>query len=725
MRRLTPLALAGAALIVACQDTQVPTTPDVLAPSLDVSDGAHQPTGGPFSNPDFFFLPPLVTNPVNHSDFEPGEFNPGLVPRVRICQGEADCPGTAVLELPASLQGNHYQFNWKTSKGDAGNSFRVHVVVGGVAGDALFPGTVLGYLDVSLAKGSPRPAQNADDKARVNAGSTAPIKFTIENDALCFDPVTGLTQQTCASATISTNEDSRVELPSEEDGLVAALDFPDQSGDDPLPPQVTITMEPCEDLDLDIPLFGDCVRITTDPPIPALNVPAILSVCTAALHTDLGALTPAQKPLVTLIHQSEVEGSLPEALPHAQEDCTETVGALHRNPLFRFAQRGWRAVGTQVARLMGPKLAWANAVLIDRGGGGQVGDFESFFQFALPAKMERLPDTDGQVALLNEAVPHAPGVVVTDARGDSVADATVHFEIVSGTGEIVGTVPVTTGSDGIAQVDEWILRSLGAHQLRAFANGIADSANNGPQEGFDPFWPDFLDAIPDDTVPLDTGEVFFNAIAPREFPAVAGVGANSGNREADDAFSSGDLSGTITRITATAFNALTPAQLRAQYDILIITWSSPSTLDVDWDTRLLPYLQAGGGVLFDGDPNNVGDLSAIVDTSFTTVGGESPAGIAVTTPVPGLTDGINNLFANNHIRFATFPAWDPALSPFLAFTSGPNTGAVVGLYGRFGAGCIVLTGPDQDFHGVRGGAGSGLNQYNLLVNEIRFARSCP
>ena len=706
MRRLTPLALAGAALIVACQDTQVPTTPDVLAPSLDVSDGAHQPTGGPFSNPDFFFLPPLVTNPVNHSDFEPGEFNPGLVPRVRICQGEADCPGTAVLELPASLQGNHYQFNWKTSKGDAGNSFRVHVVVGGVAGDALFPGTVLGYLDVSLAKGSPRPAQNADDNARVNAGSTAPIKFTIENDALCFNPTTGEIQEVCASATITTSEDSRVELPSEEDGLVAAVDVPDQSGGD-IPPQLTITMEPCADLALDIPLFGDCVRITTDPPIPALNVPAIVSICGLALNTGLSE---EQEDLVTLIHQSE-DGSVTEALPHADENCTEPIGALSPNPVFRLAQQGWRAARQQVARLMSPKPAWASAVLIDRGGGGQVGDFESFFQFALPAKMEPLAGTDGQAAPKGTPVPIPPGVLVTDLDETPVAGATVHFEVTLGNGTVT-PVAVMSNSDGIAQLTEWELGDPGANQVRTFGFGIADPQDPGP------FMPDILLATDQQVaVDLGTGEVFFNTVR------VAGVGANLGNTEADDVFSSGDLAGTITRLTEAQFNALNPAQLRQQYDVLIITWASAGTLNVDWNTRLLPYLQAGGGVLFDGDPNNVGDLSAVVSTTFT--GTELSDGISVTTLVPGLTDGINNLFANNHIRFATFPAWDPALSPFLAFTSGPNNGAVVGLHGRFDAGCIVMTGPDQDFHGVRGGLGSGLNQYNLLVNEIRFARTCP
>src|SRR3990172_2083395 len=214
MRRLTPLALAGAALIVACQDTQVPTTPDVLAPSMDVSDGAHQPSEGPFSNPDFFFLPPLVHDPSTNPDFEPAEFNPQLAPVVRICEGTGDCPGAPVLEAPAPLVDGNYHLNWKTNKAHGGKTFRVRVLQGSFE---------LGYVDVDLVKSGPRPAGDADNNARVNAGSTGPIKFSIENDALCFDPETGEIQETCSSATITTTEDSRVELPSEEDGLVAAV----------------------------------------------------------------------------------------------------------------------------------------------------------------------------------------------------------------------------------------------------------------------------------------------------------------------------------------------------------------------------------------------------------------------------------------------------------------------------------------------------------------------
>jgi hypothetical protein len=45
----------------------------------------------------------------------------------------------------------------------------------------------------------------------------------------------------------------------------------------------------------------------------------------------------------------------------------------------------------------------------------------------------------------------------------------------------------------------------------------------------------------------------------------------------------------------------------------------------------------------------------------------------------------------------------------------------VGLYGEFGSGRIVLTGPDQDFHSHRGSTSEfEKNQYRLLLNTIRW-----
>lgn len=44
---------------------------------------------------------------------------------------------------------------------------------------------------------------------------------------------------------------------------------------------------------------------------------------------------------------------------------------------------------------------------------------------------------------------------------------------------------------------------------------------------------------------------------------VAGVGYNGGNQEANQIFPSGDLPGSITRISVATFNAMSPAALRA------------------------------------------------------------------------------------------------------------------------------------------------------------------
>lgn len=187
---------------------------------------------------------------------------------------------------------------------------------------------------------------------------------------------------------------------------------------------------------------------------------------------------------------------------------------------------------------------------------------------------------------------------------------------------------------------------------------------------------------------------------------VAGIGASQGNQAADEVFASGDLVGSITRISESQFNALSPAELRASYDVLLFTWDSSPTLDADWTTRLLPYLMLGGGILWE-DPSNVSDLyPAVIGENV-----EGAGDVVVSAAVPGLTDGIASDpggFANRHIRFLSWTG----LSPFLT-----ASGDTVGLYGIFaGGGRIVLTGPDQDYHSDR-----GTNQYDFLVNELRWA----
>ncbi|WP_412063049.1 hypothetical protein [Rubrivirga sp. IMCC45206] len=187
---------------------------------------------------------------------------------------------------------------------------------------------------------------------------------------------------------------------------------------------------------------------------------------------------------------------------------------------------------------------------------------------------------------------------------------------------------------------------------------------------------------------------------------VAAIGGNFGYRAADDVFANGDLVGSVDRLTAVQFNAMTVADLRAAYDVLLFTWNSPTAVDADWATRLAPYLALGGGVLWEDD-ENVGDLAPAV-TAVQNHG----SGTLTITPVPGLTDGITGVFANYHIRF---DAWAPAFSPLMTIG-----GTTRGLYAddTSTGGRIVLTGPDQDFH-----AHDGDNAYAFLVNALMWVSS--
>ena len=150
-RRL--LALSVLAIALGCQDQKSPTAPAAAKappdPSAIISDGAH---GG---NPDFFFLPPMVSNPVNDPNYEAGKFNSALQPSltVEICLLQAspvnaqglpvatDCVAGAapVKKFPAGtvrLQGapdGHYQVLWNTRESnlDVTKYYRIKVLIEG------------------------------------------------------------------------------------------------------------------------------------------------------------------------------------------------------------------------------------------------------------------------------------------------------------------------------------------------------------------------------------------------------------------------------------------------------------------------------------------------------------------------------------------------------------------------------------------------------------------
>lgn len=509
MKRVV-LACLAAGFLVACQGDGGPLDLNELAydPAFLIADGQN---GG---NPDFFWLPPLVPNPTGNPDYQPEEFNPDLSPAVQICEGigttgtACDGPEIALFTMTSGPGGefvrretDHYHVNWHTDEFnlDATKTYRMRVLIGT---------TELGFADVDVvSSGKQLKNVNTNEYIGLKDGRTLPVKFSIENAALCDPP--GVLP--CASKAVDLNEGSSVALETADDVTVlSVVDIPPQTE---LANQVTITMEPCEDisdLPVDMPLFGGCFTVTADPPLQAgLEVPAIVSVC----HVDgVDGLTQQQAELVTLLRY---DGADVQTLPHAPDNCFSPLGNRNSNPLVRFARNGWGLIRDEILALVSPEPLVANTgTLLHRGGGGETIDF-SQFQFGLPVSMTKLPNTDEQLALVNDTTPVRPGVLVTDARGEPAANATVHFEVLNASGEVMPAVD-TTDFWGIAEVDYWRLGGTpGEYQLRAYGYGIAASDSSGPLSGVDPFWTDFDSLPPAALLPftIATGNEYFTATA--------------------------------------------------------------------------------------------------------------------------------------------------------------------------------------------------------------------
>lgn len=166
------------------------------------------------------------------------------------------------------------------------------------------------------------------------------------------------------------------------------------------------------------------------------------------------------------------------------------------------------------------------------------------------------------------------------------------------------------------------------------------------------------------------------------------------------------------------------------YDVLIFEWDSPNIKNLDWDS-LVNYMACGGGVIWEDTTNIVKLTAGVAIDDIRNHDKTAPSFFMITfdfacigasrTLCAVLPNGNPFLIVNNHIVFSgDQPA--PQLLPFLIHDL---PGEVLGLYGVFGndnGGCIVLTGPDNNFHGNTDFIGPNkdapINQHALLTQEL-------
>jgi len=215
--------------------------------------------------------------------------------------------------------------------------------------------------------------------------------------------------------------------------------------------------------------------------------------------------------------------------------------------------------------------------------------------------------------------------------------------------------------------------------------------------------------------------------------ALAAGGDLIGNQATNTIFANGDLVGKVDRPSWSDYRLLSTADLINNYDVLVIPQNTQdSQYDIDWKTRIYPFLAAGKGVVWEGyittttNPAGLitqqagirylcanGTVCYIPNSGF----GLSPIAPVNVIPVTGLTDGIGPDFT---ITYGYFVSWDPALSPVLDINAVDLGTIVYGLQGQYGPGRIVLTQSSADSDSLNTGTIQQTNSYNWLINKIRW-----
>lgn len=492
MRRRVLVCLTLVSLSACNGDKVVQPTASPGSPTNVISDATHTTSG--FSNPDFFFLPPMVKDPSGSPLWNAGAFNATLAPTIDVCPSTSastavfadPCAPSATLAAHVDVTAEHYQANWQVPV-DATVFYRLVVKVGH---------KVLGFADVQTAANMAAiKSLSTGEYVNLVDGRTLPIKVRIERYALCDHPGTG----PCASSTVDLATGGTVSTTVVTDGLPAGITIPPGAGTT----STTITVQSCPDLPLDAPLFGTCVRITADPALPPSGFAVLATVFICDVNDASVAsrvVDHAQSERIT-IHRLDPgeEGPVITALPHAPAcgvPIASTQGSLHG--MLAALRRGHvGAAAREALSMLAPKPLYA-ARFIDLGGGGFTAAL-SDFQFALPSKMEIVPSSDGQAVIPGTTI--SPTVLVTDLGGEPVRGAAVHF-LTADPATMPGTV-VTTGADGLASTP-WPI-GLGHNALTARGRGIAAPATNGPRRTPNSVIDDIVDPFQPIQSPFDAG----------------------------------------------------------------------------------------------------------------------------------------------------------------------------------------------------------------------------
>lgn len=466
-----------------------------------IVDGAHS------GNTNFFFLPPLVANPVGSPNFDPGQFNARLSPFVEVCELAADprlVPATDCLNEtrvfgPARMAldalNEQYQLNWDTKSSTLILTSFYRIIVRGAVG-----GTRLGVLDAEPVLGGMQNLKTGDI-AQFQNGQTLPIKVRIEQGAFgssnANDRVEQVVPNVIPTGTFDVTTNTGFAgarftsgwLPPGIDQVVVIIERIPVNDGQPVTSCLNTGLEELE----------GCYRFRTDPDLHGLGVdgtdllfqiPVVVGVC----FEIPGMAGHENAPPFELHRREEVLGQLTGPavplgdVPAPFLSCdgfgptpTSIGAAIRSGRLGDIAKAGWSAVTRGIERIITPRALHA----IDFGAGGSTDGF-SRFGWARHATMT-VTSGDGAIASAGSTVQAAVQVQnIHHGALIPVVGQAVTFTVTGGGGSVVESQPVLTDALGNATVS-WRL-GLGVNTLQVTTSYVTSSpaliaATGTPQPG--------------------------------------------------------------------------------------------------------------------------------------------------------------------------------------------------------------------------------------------------
>lgn len=154
------------------------------------------------------------------------------------------------------------------------------------------------------------------------------------------------------------------------------------------------------------------------------------------------------------------------------------------------------------------------------------------------------------------------------------------------------------------------------------------------------------------------------------------------------------------------WNTMSGADLAAAFDVLVFGNFLSGALNADWATKMLPYLNAGGSVIFE-DSLNYTELAS----GGLTFGGSTVGVPTFSQSIAGLTDSGTIFSGENFAMSAVSSAWN---------VIGTNSSASVTAFRTFASGGTFFINGSANFFQT-----TGSSNYIFARNMVDYAVNAP